>query len=316
MAHYKWIARVLFCLLGPTWASDTQALVPSDDPRFTVGESVDEFDVIENRTSGYYYDARYNSNGNHARADTACASTEMLQTAVVIAGKVESSALGLAHRDSTQGDGEIEAVADRGDHVEAIDNSQGKKRRVFVGVSIESGVSTLSAAKGRDYEYSYGPIAGWSLEIGSDPFAIELGREKIFNRTPTEKIPVVHSLGSSATIRETGMYVSFIRLKRRIIRLNQLHAWLGVGIDHSITKSKWIDVDDRRRYWIRTNEWGGHVQGLFLVKKWRSSDLSFNIRCRYVGDLSAHPANYVAPDSHETRAISVKWTYFLIGAPC
>lgn len=245
---------------------------------------------------------------NHAHADTAREDAEGLQKRVMIARKSESS-LGLAHRDSTQGNGEIEAVEDRADNGETIDHSQGKKRRVFIGISIESGAATLSATMGRDcnYSYGYGPIVGWSLEIGRDPFAIELGREKIFNRTPTQKIGV-YSLQGPDTIGKTGMYVSFIRLKSRIVRLKQLHIWIGIGIDHSITKNKW----DRDKKWLRTDESGIHLQGSFSVKKWRNSELSINIRYRSVEDaVPIYPASYSGPRAHETRSISVKWTRLL-----
>ncbi len=245
---------------------------------------------------------------NHAHTDTAHEDAEMTQTGMMAASKAESSSPGLAHQDSTPGDKGIEAVAERVDNTEAIDHSQGKKRRVFIGVSIESGASTLSAANRGDYIYSYGygPIGGWSLEIGRDPFAIELGREKIFNRTPTQKIDVF-SHGGPDTISETGMYVSFIRLKSRIVRLKQLHVWMGIGIDHSITKDKW----DSRKEWFRTNELGVHLQGSFSVKKWRNSELSINIRYRYVGNVAARPVSYLGPESHKIRSISVKWTRLL-----
>ena len=252
------------------------------------------------------------SMANHAHADTAREDDEGLR-----ASKAESSSLSLAHRDSTQGDEEIEAAVDEANDAEVIDNTRRKKRRVFIGVSIESGTTTLSAARDTDnYNYNYGPIVGWSLEIGRDPFAIELGQEKLFNRTPTEEIVVISSLGSPATIGRTGMYVSFIRLKRRIVRLKQLHVWIGIGIDYSITKNKWIFMDDSRRSWNRTDELGVHLQGSFLVKKWSNSELSVDIRSRDVGDMEVfRPANYSAPSSHKTRSVSVKWTYLLYESP-
>lgn len=245
---------------------------------------------------------------NHAYADTACEDADMIRAGMMVASNAELSSLGLAYRDSTQRDGEIEVVAEKADNGETIDHSQGKKRRVFIGVSIESGAATLSAANvgNFNYSYGYGPIVGWSLEIGRDPFAIELGREKIFNRTPPEKIDVFLHSGPD-TISETGMYVSFIRLKRRIVRLKQLHVWMGIGIDHSITKDKW----DSHKQWFRTDELGMHLQGSFSVKKWRNSELSINIRYRYVGNVAARPASYYGPESHKTRTISVKWTRFL-----
>ena len=148
---------------------------------------------------------------NHTYADTVREDANMIRTEMMVASNAELSSLGLAHRDSTQRDGEIEVVAEKADKGETIDHSRGKKRRVFIGVSIESGAATLSAANRGDYIYSYDyAIGGWSLEIGRDPFAIELGREKIFNRTPTQKIDVF-SHGGPDTISETGMYVSFIR---------------------------------------------------------------------------------------------------------
>ena len=160
-----------------------------------------------------------------------------------------------------------------------------------MGISIENGAATLSAAKRGGYNYSYGPIVGWSLEIGRDPFAIELGREKIFT---------VFSRQGPDAIKKTGMYVSFIRFKSRIVRLKQLHIWIGMGIDRSITKDKW----DRRK--------GIHLQGSFSVKKWRNSELSISIRYRSVEDTAVfYPASYSVPRSHETRSVSVKWTYLL-----
>ena len=250
---------------------------------------------------------------NHAHTDTAHEDAEMIQTGMMAASKAESSSPELAHQDSTQGDRGIEVLAERVDNrvdnTEAIDHSQGKKRRVFIGVSIESGASTLSAANRRNYNYSYGygPIIGWSLEIGRGPFAIELGREKIFNRTPREKIDVFSRRGPD-TIGQTGMYVSFIRLKSRIVRLKQLHIWIGIGIDRSITKNKW----DSRKGWFRTNESGIHLQGSFSVKKWRTSELSINIRYRSVEDVVVfYSGSYAAPRFHETRSVSVKWTRLL-----
>ena len=118
---------------------------------------------------------------NHAHADTTRENAETLWDEMMVASNAESSSLGLAHRDSTQGDGKIEVMAERADNAKTIDHSQRKKRRMFIGVSIESGAATMSAAKegNFNYSYGYGPIGGWSLEIGRDPFAIELGREKI-----------------------------------------------------------------------------------------------------------------------------------------
>ena len=246
---------------------------------------------------------------NHTYADTAREDANMIRSGMMVASNAESSSLGLAHRDSAQRDGEIEVVAEKADNGETIDHSLGKKRRVFIGVSIESGASTLSAANRGNYNYSYGygPIIGWSLEIGRDPFAIELGREKIFNRTPLEKIGVYSHQGPD-TIGKTGMYVSFIRLKSRIVRLKQLHIWIGIGIDRSITKNK-RDSDNE---WTQINESGIHLQGSFSVKKWRNSELSITIRHRSVEDTAVfHPGSYSAPKSHETRSISVRWTRLL-----
>ncbi|MCE2449746.1 MAG: hypothetical protein J4F35_15610 [Candidatus Latescibacteria bacterium] len=77
MARYNWIAIVLLCSFGPTWAANqelgTRELVQPDGTRFTVRESADEFGhylaaaagyVIQYITTGYYYYARYDSNGN------------------------------------------------------------------------------------------------------------------------------------------------------------------------------------------------------------------------------------------------------------
>ena len=246
---------------------------------------------------------------NHTYADTAREDANMIRSGMMVVSNAESSSLGLAHRDSTQRDGEIEVVAEKADNGETIDHSQGKKRRVFIGVSIESGTTTLSAAKSRggyNYSYDYGPIVGWSLEIGRDPFAIELGQEKIFNRTPTQKIGVFSFLGPN-TISKTGMYVSFIRLKSRIVRLKQLHIWIGIGIDNSITK----DNLDRDKEWLQTDESGMHLQGSFSVKKWRNSEVSINIRYRSVKDTVPFTNGYTGPSLHETRSVSVKWTRLL-----
>ena len=77
MARYNWIASVLLCSLGAAWADyielGTRELVQPDGTRFTVRESADEFGhylaaaagyVIQDITTGYYYYARYDSNGN------------------------------------------------------------------------------------------------------------------------------------------------------------------------------------------------------------------------------------------------------------
>ena len=77
MARYTWTAIVLLCSLGPAWADyielGTRELVQPDGTRFTVRESADEFGhylaadagyVIQDETTGYYYYARYDSNGN------------------------------------------------------------------------------------------------------------------------------------------------------------------------------------------------------------------------------------------------------------
>ena len=61
---------------------------------------------------------------NHAHADTGREDAEGLRAGVMIASKAESSSLGLAHRDSTQGDGEIKAVAEGADNTGVIDSSQ------------------------------------------------------------------------------------------------------------------------------------------------------------------------------------------------
>ncbi|MCE2449890.1 MAG: hypothetical protein J4F35_16385 [Candidatus Latescibacteria bacterium] len=67
MAHYNWIAIVLLCSFGPTWAANqelgTRVLVQPDGTRFSVREYVDEFGhylwadagyVIQDAITGYY----------------------------------------------------------------------------------------------------------------------------------------------------------------------------------------------------------------------------------------------------------------------
>ena len=61
---------------------------------------------------------------NYAHADTGREDAERLQAKVPIASEVESSSLGLAHRDSTQGDREIEAATERTDNAWMIDSSR------------------------------------------------------------------------------------------------------------------------------------------------------------------------------------------------
>ena len=61
---------------------------------------------------------------NYAHADMGREDTEGLRVWVMIASETESSSLGLAHRDSTQDDGEIEAVEDRVDNTGMIDSSR------------------------------------------------------------------------------------------------------------------------------------------------------------------------------------------------
>ena len=249
---------------------------------------------------------------NYAHADEGGEDAEGLRAGVVVASRVESHFLKLAYQDSTQDDSEVEVLAERVDSTETIKHSERKKRRLFIGISLEGGASTLSAFMDpTSYNYNYGPIVGWSLKIGRDPFAIELGQEKIFNRTPNKKLAVLSSQGLPATIRKTGMYVNFIRLKSRIVRLKKLHFWIGIGIDHSITKDKWICIDNDKKYWNRTDELGVHLQSSFLVKKWSNFELYLNIRSRHIGSIGFYPASYTAHSSHETRSISVKWIYLL-----
>ena len=77
MARYNWIALVFLCLLGSAWAINielgTRALVQPDGTRFSVREYADEFGhylaaergfVVKDETTGYYYYARYDSNGH------------------------------------------------------------------------------------------------------------------------------------------------------------------------------------------------------------------------------------------------------------
>ncbi len=247
MAHYKWIARVLLCLLGPAWASDTQALVPSDAPRFTVGESVDEFDVLEDGTSGYYY----------------------------------------------------EAVADRGDHVGAIDNSQGKKRRVFVGVSIESGGAYVNPdwegaffdfRTGRYVEVgeepSYSPISGWSVQVGRDPLAIEAGWEQVFYFT------------SEQTVSDSF----FLNLKCNVGRLKQFPIWAVIGIG----RSNLMDPD-RLGFLLKTS---------FGVKRWTKSELSVDMGYRHmISTRVFSPGGSGVSIDYKIISATIKWTYFIYESP-
>ena len=69
---------------------------------------------------------------NHAHADTGREDAEGLRAGMMIASKAESSSLGLANRDGTQGDGEIEAVEDRADNAGVIDSSRVEHIRALI----------------------------------------------------------------------------------------------------------------------------------------------------------------------------------------
>ena len=61
---------------------------------------------------------------NYAHADMDREDDEELQAGAMIVSKAESSSLGLANRDNTQGDGKIKSVGDRADNAGAIDSSR------------------------------------------------------------------------------------------------------------------------------------------------------------------------------------------------
>ena len=236
---------------------------------------------------------------NHAHADTARADAEMLQTGVMIAGKVESSSLGLAHRDSTQGDGEIEAVADRADNVGAIDNSQGKKRRVFLSISIESGGAYINADWGGSVfdfrtgryvevsgESSYDPMAGWSVQVGRDPVAIEVGWERIFYLTS----------------KETVFDSFFLGLKCNVGTLKQFPIWAGIGVN--------------RVNLMNSNGLGFHLKVLFFVKRWTKSEMSFDIGYRHMISATAFsPGGSGVSEDYKIISAAIQWTYLIYESP-
>ena len=188
----------------------------------------------------------------------------------------------------------------------------GKKRRVFIGISIESGGMIMNADRGR-YNYDPGLLIGGSIEVGREPFALELGGERDFNMTPHGRVGTI--LGSpNASIEETGAHISFIRMKCRMVRLKQFQIWLGAGINFLLIEHKWISKDTTGRWYRFVNRefgLGGHWQGLFSVKKWTASELSIAMKYRIMGEATADPFTRLVPSDYKIRSISVKWTYFL-----
>ena len=187
----------------------------------------------------------------------------------------------------------------------------GKKRRVFIGISIESGGMTMNDEE--RYNYDPGPMIGGSIEVGREPFAIELGGERDFNMTPRGRVGTI--LGSpNASIEKTGAYISFLRIKCRMVRLKQFQIWLGAGINFLLIERKWISKDTTGRWYRFVNRefgLGGHWQGLFSIKKWTTSELSISMKHRIMGDATVDPFTHLVPSYYKTRSISVKWTYFL-----
>lgn len=191
----------------------------------------------------------------------------------------------------------------------------GKKRRVFIGISMASGGITMNADRGR-YNYGPGPMIEGSIEIGREPFSIELGKERDFNLTPHERVGTI--LGSpNASIEKTRMYISFIRMKCQIVRLKKLHIWLGAGIDFLLIKNTWVETDTTGWYgYVDTDPGlGGHWQGLFSVRKWPKAELSISIKYRRMGSVAFHPPTLSTPSHYNIRSISVKWTYLLYESP-
>ncbi len=196
----------------------------------------------------------------------------------------------------------------------------GRGRGVFIGVSAEAGGLTMDADGGR-FHYNPGLRIGGSIEVGRDPFSIELGRMRTTRMTPIGRIGTI-ARSPDASIERTGAHGSFIRLKCRIAEIRQVRVWIGAGIDRVDWEHHWeSDATDRWHGAVDPHSGiGAHWQVALATRRWTASELSLSFRSWEFGPVGRavpprFPLPVVAPDSFSTSSISVRWTHFLYESP-
>ena len=190
-----------------------------------------------------------------------------------------------------------------------------KGRRVFIGISAEGGGLTMDGDGGRGYDPGF--RIGGSVEVGREPFSIELGGMRTSRMTPIGRVGTI--VGSpGASIENTGAHGGFIRLKCRMAEIRQLQVWMGAGIDLLKREHKWKSDDVSGRWHgalDRDPGVGAHWQVGLATRRWTDSELSVAFRRWGFGTGGFSPGTHLRPTSFSTSSISVRWTHFLYESP-
>ena len=190
-------------------------------------------------------------------------------------------------------------------------------RRVYFGVSLESGGGKISSDEGR-YSYGVGPCMGHSVEVARYPFAIEFSKFRFLSFYSEESIPGT----MNPSVTTTKIDWTHLGLKLRMVKTKN-EIWIGSGLNCSIFHHTYEPMN--------TTESTSETQGRRISKE---PGLGYHLQCTILRDLkdksgislnfgyhklykpvffrpARHSTTYFPPHDYTVFLFSLKWTYYL-----